>query len=207
MVLLKVVSTKLAKLYNMKKLGFCFIVTLFAFSVNAQTSATAVKYPSIDSSPLDVLYYPLNAVKVKVGDNSMPIIKVTYSRPAKKGREVFGVLEPFDKVYRLGANENTEITFSKSVTIGNKKLKPGTYSLFAIPTATKWTIIVNKQTDRWGAFNYDATKDVARVEVAVNKLDKVIENFSMTFTDLPDGANLVIGWDTTQVTLPILFKK
>ncbi len=180
---------------------------LFAFYVNAQTSSTAVKFSAIDSSPLDVLYYPINAPKVKFGDNSMPIIKVLYSRPAKKGRDVFGVLEPFDKVYRMGANENTEITFAKNVIIGNKKIKAGTYSLFAIPTATKWTIIVNKQTDRWGAYNYDATKNVITVDVDVNKLDKVIENFSMSFTDLPNGANLVIGWDKTQVILPILFKK
>ena len=191
----------------MKKLGLCLIFAFFAFSVNAQTEVTTVKFPVIDPSPLDVLYYPINAPKVKAGDNSMPIIKVVYSRPAKKGRDVFGVLEPFDKVYRMGANENTEITFAKNVTIGDKKIKAGTYSLFAIPTATKWTIIVNKQTDRWGAYNYDAAKDIVRVDVDVNKLDKVIENFSMTFTDLPNGANLVIGWDKTQVMLPILFKK
>ena len=191
----------------MRNLCLCIVSVLFGFSVNAQTTTTVVKYPPLDPSPMDALYYPINAVKVKKDDNSMPIIKVLYSRPAKKGREVFGILEPFDKVYRMGANENTEITFAKSVTIGSKKVKAGTYSLFAIPTATKWTIIVNKQTDRWGAYNYDATKDVVRVDVNVNQLDKVIENFSMTFTDLPEGANLVIGWDKTQVMLPIIFKK
>lgn len=191
----------------MKKLGLYLVFTLFAFSANAQTASTAVKYAPIDASPMDALYYPINAVKVKAGDNSMPIIKVLYSRPAKKGREIFGTLEPFDKVYRLGANENTEISFAKSVTIGDKKIKAGTYTLFAIPTATKWTIIVNKQTDRWGAYNYDATKDVVRVDLPVSKVDKVIENFSMTFTDLPNGVNLVMGWDKTEVMLPILFKK
>lgn len=191
----------------MKKLGLCAMFALFAFSANAQTPTTAVKYAAVDASPMDAVYYPINAVKVKPGDNSMPTIRVIYSRPAKKGREVFGVLEPFDKVYRLGANENTEISFAKSVTIGNKKIKAGTYSLFAIPTATKWTIIVNKQTDRWGAYNYDATKDVVRVDVPVNKLDKEIENFSITFTDLPNGANLVMGWDKTEVMLPITFQK
>ena len=191
----------------MKKLGLYLIFALFSFSVNAQTAASTVKFPVIDPSPLDVLYYPINAPKVKKEDSSMPVIRVIYSRPAKKGRDIFGVLEPFDKVYRMGANENTEITFAKNVTIGDKKIKAGTYSLFAIPTASKWTIIVNKQTDRWGAYNYDAAKDIVRLDVDVIKLDKVIENFSMTFTDLPNGANLVIGWDKTQVMLPILFKK
>jgi hypothetical protein len=189
----------------MKKLSLCVLLALFGLAVNAQT--TPIKFPPIDPSPMDALYYPLNAVKVKKDDTSMPIIKVLYSRPMKKGREIFGVLEQFDKVWRLGANENTEVYFAKAVTIGDKKIKAGTYSLFAIPNKDKWTIIVNKQTDRWGAFNYDQTKDVVRVDVPVSTLEKTIEAFSMTFTDLPNGANLVIGWDTTQVMLPILFKK
>lgn len=177
------------------------------FSANAQTVATPVKYAIIDASPMDALYYPLNAVKVKKNDQSMPIIKVLYSRPAKKGREVFGVLEQFDKVWRLGANENTEISFAKAVTIGDKKIKAGTYSLFAIPTKDNWTIIVNKQTDRWGAFSYDQAKDVVRVAVPLTKTEKVIENFSMTFVESTEGANLFMAWDKTQVMLPIAFKK
>jgi hypothetical protein len=189
----------------MKKLCLGLLLVMFTLVVNAQTAP--IKFPSVDSSPMDALYYPLNAVKVKKDDGSMPLIKVLYSRPSKKGRDIFGVLEQFDKVWRLGANENTEVYFAKPVTIGDKKIKAGTYSLFAIPYKDKWTIIVNKQTDRWGAFNYDQTKDVVRVDVAVSKLEKTIEAFSMTFTDLPDGVNLVIGWDTTQVMVPILFKK
>jgi len=182
-------------------------MAFFSYAANAQTTTPVVKFSSIDPSPLDALYYPINAVKVKKEDTSLPIIKVLYSRPMKKGREIFGVLEQFDKVWRLGANENTEIYFAKSVTIGGKKIKSGTYSLFAIPNKDKWTIIVNKQTDRWGAFNYDQSKDIVRVDVPITKLDKVIEAFSMTFTDLPDGANLVMAWDTTQAVLPIYFKK
>lgn len=191
----------------MKKIVYSLLLTAIGFTANGQTTATPVKYPIVDPSPMDALYYPLNAVKVKKDDKSMPIIKVLYSRPAKKGREVFGVLEQFDKVWRLGANENTEIYFSKMVTIGDKKIKAGNYSLFAIPSKDKWTIIVNKQTDRWGAFSYDETKDVARVVVPITKTDKVIETFSMTFVDSAEGANLFMAWDTTQVMLPIQFKK
>ncbi|TCC93837.1 DUF2911 domain-containing protein [Pedobacter frigiditerrae] len=189
----------------MKKLSLCLMLALFGIAVNAQT--TPVKFPNVDASPMDALYYPLNAVKVKKDDTSLPIIKVVYSRPMKKGREIFGVLEQFDKVWRLGANENTEIYFRKSVIIGGKKIKTGTYSLFAIPTKDKWTIIVNKQTDRWGAFNYDQAKDVVRVDVPITRFEKVLEAFSMTFTEANDGANLVMAWDTTQAILPIKFKK
>lgn len=191
----------------MKKIVLALFLAAAGFVANAQTTATPVKYPIIDASPLDVVYYPLNAAKVKKGDQSMPIIKVVYSRPAKKGREVFGVLEQFDKVWRLGANENTEITFAKAVTIGDKKIKAGTYSLFSIPTKNSWTIIVNKQTDRWGAFSYDEANDVARVAIPTTKTEKAIENFSITFADSTEGANLFMAWDTTQVMLPILFKK
>lgn len=190
----------------MKKLSICLVLALFSLAVNAQNAPTVIKFPGLDASPLDVLYYPLNASKVKKEDKSMPIIKVLYSRPQRKGREIFGVLEQFDKVWRLGANESTEIYFDRKVTIGDKKIKAGTYSLYAIPSKDKWTIIVNKQICRWG-LNYDETKDLVRVEVPITKLEKPIEAFSMTFTDLPDGANLVMAWDFTQVALPIHFKK
>jgi hypothetical protein len=189
-----------------KRLSLCLFMALIGFAVQAQNKDAVIKYPNLDPSPMDALYYPINAVKVKKEDTSLPLIKVLYSRPQKKGREIFGVLEQFDKVWRLGANENTEIYFAKAVTIGDKRIKAGRYSLFAIPAKGQWTIIVNKQTDRWGAFNYDESKDVVRVLVPVTKLEKVIESFSMTFMDQADGVQLMMAWDTTQVALPIYFK-
>jgi hypothetical protein len=190
-----------------RKLSLCLVLALFGVAVYAQNPPQAVKYPNVDASPMDALYYPINAAKVKKEDTSLPIIKVIYSRPQRKGRDIFGVLEQFDKVWRLGANENTEIYFAKAVNIGDKKIKAGTYSLFAIPNKDKWTIIVNKQTDRWGAFTYDMSKDVVRVDVPVTKMEKVMEAFSMTFVDTEEGVNLMMAWDTTQVALPINFKK
>lgn len=190
----------------MRKLSLCLILAFFSLIANAQSEG-GIKFTALDTSPMDALYYPVNAAKVKKDNADMPIIKVLYSRPSKKGREIFGVLEQFDKVWRLGANETTEINFWETVTIGNKKIKPGKYSLFAIPSKEKWTIIVNKQTDRWGVFSYNEEKDVVRVEVPKVTLEKPIEIFSMTFTDMPDGATLIIAWDTTQVALPIYFTK
>lgn len=189
----------------MKKLVLLIAFAITGFAAKAQSAA--VKFAPIDASPLDVAYYPANIAKVKKDDPSRPIIKLLYSRPAKKGREVFGVLEQFGKVWRLGANECTEICFNKAVTIGTKRIKPGKYSLFAIPNKESWTIIVNKQTDRWGAFTYDQANDVVRVEAPVTKLDKAIEVFSVVFTEAVNSTNMVMAWDTTQVTLPILFKK
>ncbi|MES2455039.1 MAG: DUF2911 domain-containing protein [Bacteroidota bacterium] len=184
----------------MKKLVFIALLAFTGFSVKAQD----VKFPALDSSPADMVYYPLNATKAK--DNTAPLIKVVYSRPAKKGREIFGVLEQFGKVWRLGANENTEIRFYKPVVIGGKKIKAGTYSLMAIPNKDKWTMIVNKQTDKWGAFSYDQSKDIVRTDVNVKSLEKPLELLSMTFSTQATGANLVIGWDFSTVELPITIK-
>jgi hypothetical protein len=183
------------------------LIALAVFGVKAAAQNAVVKFAPVDTSPLDVVYYPLNVAKAKKGDPSVPIIKLLYSRPAKKGREIFGVLEQFDKVWRLGANESTEISFNTPVFIGGKKVKPGKYSLFAIPNKDKWTIIVNKQLDKWGAFTYDESQDVVRTDIPVTKLDKPIESFSITFIELPKGTNMVMAWDQTQVSLPIMFKK
>ncbi len=195
------------KLYQlMKRLSFILLLVCCGFGIKAQSANTSevAKFPILDASPLDVVYFPLNTSKSK--KLVKPIIRVLYSRPQKKGRQIFGVLEQYDKVWRLGANESTEIEFFKPVRIAGRKINAGRYSLFAIPKSEKWTFIVNKQTDKWGAFSYDERKDVVRVDVPIENLEKVIDVFSMTFKNTPEGANLVMAWDKTQVVLPIAFK-
>jgi hypothetical protein len=186
----------------MKKLNLVIVMALFAFTVNAQE----VKFPGLDTSPADIAYFPLNATKVKKGEDSAPLIKVIYSRPSVKGREIFGKQEAYGKVWRLGANESTEIRFFKPVVIGGKNIPAGTYSLFAIPEQDKWVVIINKQTDRWGAYTYDEAKDVVRVTVPVKPLTTVVEALSITFTPNASGANLIIGWDKTSVEVPVTIK-
>jgi len=182
------------------------VFALLCFSAKAQEPTNAdVKFAAADPSPADIVYFPLNAAKVKADDAAKPVIKVVYSRPQKKGRDIFGVLEQFGKVWRFGANESTEIQFFNKVTISGKKIKAGKYSLFAIPNKDIWTIIINSQTDRWGAFSYDQKKDLVRVNVPVKSLSKAIEYFSITFTPLASGATLIAAWDKTQIELPIAF--
>lgn len=184
---------------------FIVVFALFCFGAQAQeTAGIETKFPVADPSPADIVYYPLNAPKAKNGEVK-PIIKVIYSRPQKKGRDIFGVLEQYGKVWRFGANENTEIRFFEKVRIGNKKIKAGTYSLFAIPNKDNWTMIINKQTDKWGAFTYDQTKDILRIDVPVKALSKPLEYFSITFTKTDNGATLIAGWDKTVVELPVIF--
>ena len=184
----------------MKRIGFIGVFVLFTFMAKAQE----LKFAPIDASPADIVYFPLNAAKAK--DGSEPLIKVVYSRPAKKARDIFGVLEQYGKVWRLGANECTEIKLFRRAKIGGKTIKPGSYSIYAIPNQDKWTLIINKQTDRWGAFTYDKSKDILRTEVPVKTLDKPIENFSISFVPQVDGANMVLAWDKTLVELPITIK-
>lgn len=182
-----------------------FLVAGLVASAQNNLKDSAIVFPLVDSSPLDVVYFPLNTTKSK--EVIAPVMRVLYSRPQRKGREIFGVLEQFGKVWRLGANENTEIHFFKPVYINGKKIKTGRYSMFAIPYEDKWTLIINSQTDRWGAFSYDETKDITRTDLAVLTLEKPIMSFSITFVETAEGANLVMAWDKTQVILPIGFKK
>ena len=131
-------------------------------------------------------------------------VSVTYGRPYKNGREIFGTLEKFDQVWRLGADEATTITFDKDVKFGDNNVKAGTYAMFAIPDENKWTIILNGVTKQWGAFSYDKNKDkdVAKIKVPVKKLDNIVEQLTISFNA---AQAMVIEWDKTQVIVPLNF--
>ncbi len=128
-------------------------------------------------------------------------IKVVYGQPSKKGREIFGKLEPFGKVWRTGADEATEITFDKDVTFGGQKVKKGTYTLFSIPDPKTWTVILNAKLGQWGAYDYEKVKDqdVVTVKVPREELKTPVEK--LTFT-LPGNA-VVFEWDDTKVSVPV----
>lgn len=102
-------------------------------------------------------YYPAGYPVLKIQDKATePLVaRVIYSRPQKNGRVIFGQLVEYGKVWRLGANEATEIEFFQTVHINNKKVKKGRYTLYCIPLPEKWTLIINKETDTWGSFKYD----------------------------------------------------
>jgi len=132
-------------------------------------------------------------------------IKITYSQPMKNGRAIFGGLVPFDKVWRTGANEATEITCTKDILINGILLKAGTYSIFTIPNQIKWTIIINSEAGLWGSYNYNVKKDVFRFDVPVQSLDMLYEAFTIQLDQRNDVADLLIIWDKTKVLIPIKF--
>lgn len=129
-------------------------------------------------------------------------VHVTYGRPYKKGRVVFGELEKFGQVWRTGADEATEITFSKDALFNGQPVKAGTYTLFTIPGEQEWTIILNSQLKQWGAYDYEEhkDKDVLRTKVPVQKTGQVIEQLTIRFA--PDNS-MIIEWDQTRVQIPI----
>lgn len=173
------------------------IISMIGLSLFGMTLiANAQKFDKLDKSPLDIVYYPRTASM----ESKPPIIKVIYSRPAKNGREIFGALEPYGKVWRAGANEETEIRFYKNVTIGGKTIQAGNYSFFILPEKSTWTFIINKQNDHWGAYSYDQNLDVVRVTVPIKTAGSPIENFSIAIND---GLVLVAGWDKVYAELPI----
>lgn len=185
----------------MYRSAILFILMVFtAISGFGQSSI-----PELDKSPLDVSYYPTNFPLLKTQDriSGSPIARIIYSRPNINHREIFGKLVSYGKVWRLGANESTEIEFFQNVNINHTKIPKGRYSLYAIPDTNTWTIIVNQDTDLWGAFIYNSSKDIIRTTVPVEKTDTPTELLSIFFQKSDEGCLLLIMWDEVKVALPI----
>lgn len=174
-----------------------FCTTAFAQDANI--------IPPIDKSPMDMSTYPTNYPLLKIQDKAtLPLIaRITYSRPQKNNRIIFGELLEYNVVWRFGANENTEIEFFKDVKINRILVKKGKYSVFAIPNIDKWTIIFNKDLNTWGSFKYDKAKDLLRVDMPLQKVTEIAETFYIFFDKTTTGFSLNAGWDDVKVTLPI----
>ena len=189
----------------MKQIFFVVVLSvLLLANTHAQTSTTSI--PAIDKSPMDMCTYPAGYPLLKIQDKAKePLVaRVIYSRPLKNNRVIFGDLLEYNTVWRFGANENTEIEFFKDVTINKTKIKKGKYSLFAIPTKDKWTIIINKELNSWGSFKYEASKDVLRVDVPVQKSTEIAEAFYIYLDKFQNGFSMNAGWDDVKISLPIL---
>ena len=184
-----------------------YIILLLTITLTSQ----AQKFRGLDKSVMDRSYFPDNYAHdrtyapEKIGGEKARVL-ITYTRPAKKEREIFGKLVPFGKLWRLGANEASEIKFYQKVTIMGQKVKAGTYTIFAIPTENEWTLILNKDLDVWGEAEYKEKNDVLRVKVKTKPTEELIENLSIQFSkNIKKGADMHIAWDKTMVSVPIEF--
>ena len=183
------------------------ILALLFIYIHPGPANAQFKLPPIDKSPMDMSYcpdkYPVLKIQDKITD---PLVaRVIYSRPQKNSRVIFGELVEYGKVWRLGANEATEIDFYQNVRINDKKLRKGRYTMYCIPYNDKWTLIFNKEVDTWGAFKYDEKKDILRVDLPVTKQGEIMDAFVMAFQKTAKGADLVIAWDDVKVALPIIY--
>jgi hypothetical protein len=131
-------------------------------------------------------------------------VELSYSRPGVKGRNIFGTVVPYDKVWRTGANSATILTFSDDVTIGGKDIKAGKYGLLSIPGKNEWTLIITKDLNVTSPAAYKEENDVVRVKVKPSMVANNVETLTMQFGNLTNNSvDLQIMWEKTMVSLPI----
>lgn len=181
------------KSYSNGMLSLCFLLiftNISAFAVN-----DSIVKPQIRNSPIVI-------ANLKTTENNY--VKCTYGQPLKKGRVIFGNLVPYGKLWRTGANEASEVTFTSNIKIGNIQLIAGTYTLFTIPNEGKWTVILNSELGQWGDFAYDESKNILTYEAEVSENTDIYEGFTIQFEDITGGFNMLLLWDKVKVTIPIL---
>jgi len=153
---------------------------------------------------MDMSYYPVDYPKLKMSGNvKEPLIaRVIYSRPQKDNRVIFGDLIKYGSVWRLGANEASEIEFFKDVIINNQKVQKGRYILYCIPYENKWTLVLNNDLFTWG-LKIDTSKDAYKFTIPIAKTRFPYEVFTMEFEKADKGAQLNMEWDSVKAALPI----
>ena len=134
-------------------------------------------------------------------------ITVNYSSPRAKGRKIFGGLVPYGEVWRTGANEATTFVPDTNLTIGGKDVPAGSYTIFTVPNADKWTLIVNKKTGEWGIpYKYESD-ELVRADMQVSKTSAPVENFTISFHEMGTGCHMYLDWENTRATIEISEKK
>ena len=180
------------------------IIALFFATFYSEIMAQQ-KPPELDKSPMDISYWPQNYPIQKLNGKvkETPIARVVYSRPQKSNRIIFNGIVKFKEMWRLGANEATEIEFLQAVKIAGKTIAKGKYTIFCIPDSSKWTIILNKDNFCWGNYSYNQKSDVLRTEIKVDQNIDIVEAFTIYFEEYKGGSNLIFLWDNVKASLPI----
>ena len=167
----------------------------FALTLLLTFNAEAQKFKDLDKSPMDAASFPSD---YKVSDK---FIKIVYSRPQLKGRDIDDLAKP-GKVWRLGANEAAELHVYTDMKLDGKDVKKGTYTVYAIPGEKEWTIIISSDLNVWGSYFYNENNDVARITVPVTEGKESLEAFSIAFKKSDDGVHMHMGWGTLRVAVP-----
>ncbi|MBS1786992.1 MAG: DUF2911 domain-containing protein [Acidobacteria bacterium] len=147
---------------------------------------------------------PHETVEATIGGKK---ISITYGRPYLKGRKaVGGTLVPYGQVWRTGADEATVLKTDADLMIGSLSVPKGSYALFTLPSETGWKLIVNKTSDQWGAFNYDANQDLGRVDMKVGKTPSTVEQFTISLSSAGSGGVLKLEWENTSASVDVKVK-
>lgn len=161
----------------------------------------------LDKSPMDMIYFPPDYPILKMSGkiNTDPYIRVIYSRPQLEGRSLFGDILQIEKPWRMGANEATEIEFFRDVSIADTQVKKGRYVIYAVPHENAWEIRLNGNLYTWG-LNIDCNYDITSFTLPSYSGDRKTEAFTMEFIPNNNGTELVLGWDTLRVSIPIFWQ-
>jgi Protein of unknown function (DUF2911) len=134
-------------------------------------------------------------------------IAMNYSSPRMRGRKIFGDVVPYGEVWRAGADDATSFTTNVDLTAGGKTIPAGRYTIFTLPTASKWTLIVSKEIGEWGIPYPGAQHDLTRAEMKVSKLPSTIENFTISFDSAGTTCTMKLDWETTRASIEFAEKK
>jgi len=130
-------------------------------------------------------------------------VKIDYSSPRAKGRKIFGELVPYGKIWRAGANESTTFVTDSAVVVGGKNVPAGNYTIFAVPEADKWTLVISKKTGEWGTDYPGESEDLARAPMSVSKTSAPVENFTIGFDQGGSKCTLHMDWENTRASVEI----
>jgi Protein of unknown function (DUF2911) len=130
-------------------------------------------------------------------------VVIDYSSPRAKGRKIFGDLVPYGQVWRAGANESTTFVTDTDLSVGGTPVPAGNYTIFAIPNADKWTLVISKKTGEWGTAYPGPGEDLARIDMKASKLSSPLENFTIGFEQSGATCTLHMDWETTRASIDI----
>ena len=187
-----------------------FVLSLLCASLFCiAQDAVSQEFPKMDNSPMDISYFPPRVAfrafaKTEEEKSVKPLIRVIYSRPQAKGRKVFTELEKPGNMWRVGANEATEVMFFQDVTIGETTVAAGRYTVYAMLGESEWTIYFSNDMDRWGHYAFKPeNSSVAQITLPLEKTAETVEAMSIVFEAADPGAHMIIAWDDTMVRVPI----
>jgi len=144
---------------------------------------------------------PPAQAKCKFADGNS--VTVDYSSPRMKGRKIFGDLVPYGEVWRTGANEATSLVTTVGLSAGNTSVPAASYTIFTIPTASQWTLIINKKTGEWGIpYKYESD-ELGRVDMKVSQTASPVENFTIAFDQNGSACTMNLSWETTKASVTL----